>query len=254
MKQKVKPKIDMAEYRDLRETHWSWFQDELLDVFAPLVGPLAVLVYISICRKIKANQAVVQISSRDIAKMWDTGGFQQSISKTSVLRALKLLRNAGMLVELQAATKRAAPIYGLRSLPKLAQELTAEQCDNLARVFEQQKKRLHLPQKDLHNSLLKTSGKACGNAPLSTDDWGPLEVPKHAFRGPQGTSHLINKEIHKKEHKPPSPREAGEPDVDSALFPPQPRAGVHLGHVLNRLRSADEDRDRVKRQRTRGRR
>jgi len=251
---KQKHKIDMAEYRDLRETHWSWFQDELLDVFAPLVGPYAVLVYITICRKIKANQAVVQISSRDIAKMWDTGGFQESISKTSALRAVKLLLNAGLLVELQPATKRAAPIYGLRSLPKLAQELTAERCDNLARAFQQQKKRLHLPQKDFHISLLKTSGKACGKAPLSTDVWGPLEVPKRGFRGPQGTSHLINKEVLIKIHKPPLPPASGGTDVDSALFPSHTPAGKDVGQVLNRLRSADEDRDRVKRQRTRGRR
>lgn len=251
---KQKSKIDMAEYRDLRETHWSWFQDELLDVFAPLVGPFAVLVYISICRKIKANQAVVQVSLSEIVKMWDAGGFQDTMSKTTVHRAFKLLVNAGLLEVLKPRTNREAAVYGLRSLPKLAEELTAERCDNIAMMLQYQKNRLRGDQKDFHNSLLKSSGKACGKAPLSTEIAGTLEFPKRHSGVPQGNPLLINKEVLKKEHKPPNPRGAGEPDVNPALLPPKTPAAKTVGHVLNRLRSADEDSDRVKRQRTRGRR
>lgn len=225
-------KVDLKQgtfyLRDLRETNWGWFQRELFDFFAPLIGPYAVVIYACLCCLTRGSDPTFRISQRDLERTWTRKGFRPALSKTSIQRALRLLLNAGMLIEVDRGSSRQAPTYALVSLRKLAAELEVDGCDNLALVLEYQRQRKNAqgassgpvgttpaglgadPNSGRRpaKKLRKSSGKACGNDHLSTEIPGPPEVPTDALAVPTGTALLLDKEKHK-EHKPPYPPLSG---------------------------------------------
>lgn len=181
--------------RDLRKPGWSWFQNELLDFFAPLIGPYAVVVYLSLCREAsrQRNEAVVEVSLRDLEDVWRRSGLRPALSKTSIHRALRLLVNAGLTPQLNAASNRAPATYGLRSLAELAVELTDAHCDSLALALEHQRQRVSGVPVGNAKKLLKSSGEACGNDPISTSDPGTPGFPTGPLEVSHGNSLLLRK-------------------------------------------------------------
>jgi len=195
--------------RDLRERNWSWFQNELLDHFAPLIGPYAVAVYLCLCRMLRGNEATAQVSVRQIEAVWQRSGFRASLSRTSVHRSLRLLEQAGMIRLVVAGTPRQPATWGLVSLPELAGSMTVEQCDNLAWQYDAQRGRAESEGVTVGDAktLLKSSGKACEETRISTEIPGTLMSPTDISASPVGDKLLINKrkEI-KKDNKGPAAR------------------------------------------------
>lgn len=75
--------------RDNRRPGWCWQENELYDVFQPIVGPHAVSVYVNLTRVCR-GQSRVACSVRDLSKA--TG-----LSSTAVWRNLAVLAHVGML-------------------------------------------------------------------------------------------------------------------------------------------------------------
>jgi DNA-binding transcriptional ArsR family regulator len=96
--------------RDKRKPGHCWQDNELYDCFQPVIGPLAVGVYVRLTRE--CYGAAVQISLRDLASL--TG-----ISKSAVGRAMVVLERIGMVVVHRGSTKR-IPAYALADLKELA--------------------------------------------------------------------------------------------------------------------------------------
>lgn len=113
--------------RELREAGWFWAHNELLDVFAPQVGPYAVAVYLCLARGCTGNSPRVQMSLRRIESQWTINGQPTALSRSTIARSLQILLAAGMIAELHAATPSAPAEFGLVSLPKLAVAQTPTQ-------------------------------------------------------------------------------------------------------------------------------
>ena len=118
--------------RDVRKPGWGWFEDELLDIFAPHIGPYAVCVYLCLCRLAKGNNPRIGVSLNDVANLWRAGRHSPSISKSTIRRALILLERAGIVHLISAATNRTPAVYELVSLDRLALTFDADAKANLA--------------------------------------------------------------------------------------------------------------------------
>ncbi|HEU5397960.1 MAG TPA: hypothetical protein VFV77_01660 [Gammaproteobacteria bacterium] len=190
--------------RDLREAGWFWIQNELIDLFAPLVGPYAVCVYICLCRHSEGRHTTASLSTREIEHIWAARIGRPALSRSSVHRAIRQLVAAGMVRVLSEAGRGRPATYGLVSLPKLARTLTEEQKDHLATMLENTRNRVEdaqpVPEGDTEN-LLKTSGKACVKDGLSTEIPGTLPSPTGTKLSPTGTASIKKKGIKNK----PSP-------------------------------------------------
>ncbi len=96
--------------RDKRKPGHCWQDNELYDCFQPVIGPLAVNVYVRITRECYGT--TVKIGVRELAEL--TG-----ISKSAVHRALAVLEAVGLVRAKRAAVKQAAE-YDLADLKELA--------------------------------------------------------------------------------------------------------------------------------------
>lgn len=100
--------------RDTRDGGWSWFQQELLYFFTPLIGYKAAWLYTSMCHLIpqKIEHPLMDLSMRVISK-------QSSMAVGTVHREMALLTAAGM-IEVTKGDNERASTYRLVSLRKLA--------------------------------------------------------------------------------------------------------------------------------------
>lgn len=117
--------------RDLREKHWFWIQNEMLDVFAPLIGPYAVGVYLCLARSCEGKRPYATASLRDLEALWRAPGEDSTISRSTISRSLALLVHAGMIQQISPASATAPAEYGLVSLQQLAVNLTPMQRESI---------------------------------------------------------------------------------------------------------------------------
>lgn len=96
--------------RDKRKPGHCWQDNELYDCFQPVIGPLAVGVYVRITRECYGT--AVKISLRELAAL--TG-----MSKSAVSRAMAVLELAGMILAKRGSAQR-TPEYDLADLKDLA--------------------------------------------------------------------------------------------------------------------------------------
>lgn len=103
---------------------WFWLYNELLDVYLPLIGEYAFILYMALARKTNGRESVVQVSYRDLAKFLNT-------SRSSVQRAMQVIIAAGLVVMEPPSKREEAPIYTLTNVPKLAAALDDQFKENL---------------------------------------------------------------------------------------------------------------------------
>jgi hypothetical protein len=215
-----KPIADAFSLRNTREADWFWLQDELVDDFAPLIGPYAFALYVCLARRSKGNSGLTQWSHRDLEKVWRSQhvrGVRAALSRSSIQRAMTVLLGAGLIVEERAASRSEGAVYALPSLKQLGQTLTAERAEMLAARLEQLRTRLadadlvvvSCGPQGATKGMLKTSGKASVKAGISTDSSGPHQVPTEPDVAPVGATPLFIKEERVEEY-PPTPLEGGE--------------------------------------------
>lgn len=114
--------------RDRREGGWSWFQQELLYVFTPLIGPDAAWLYTVMCHLIPqaVEDPLFKLTIRTISKY-------TSMSIGTVHRKMALLTALGMIEEIKGERGRPS-LYSLPSLRKLAALGTVEHVKRLKSV------------------------------------------------------------------------------------------------------------------------
>lgn len=176
--------------RDNRRPGWFWAHNELLDAFAPLVGPYGVAVYLCLVRRCEGNSALVRCSLREIEHTWsEPGGNRPALGRSSIARALGQLAAAGMVRVSKAATRRTPAEYLLVDLKEAATALSVTDRERLVVRLERSRLR-SVPEGDsgdFHQTLLKSCGEACGNSPISTEIPGTLESPTGTRECPTGT-------------------------------------------------------------------
>jgi hypothetical protein len=82
--------------RDQRKPGWFWAENELLDVFLPLIGVHAVMVYITLCRNARGSQ--VDKPLRELARL-------SGMSAEWVRRCLQVMVAIGMVGERRGRPK-----------------------------------------------------------------------------------------------------------------------------------------------------
>ncbi len=217
MKSKTPPKAGPSIYvRDNRRPGWFWAENELVDVFAPLVGPYALAVFVTILRLCQGNSALVEVSVRDIERAWKHKDFRASLSRSSITRALSQLLAAGLLRLSREGTRSRPAEYLVGDLRDLAASLTVEQRENLLVRLEGQRDRC-VPQGDtpnFHSDLRKSCGKACGKDQLSTEIPGTHVSPRGTYVSPTGTLSIKDS---KTINTPPTPSAGGGEENDSSV-------------------------------------
>lgn len=198
--------------RNMRQAGWFWAHNELVDVFAPLVGPFAIAVYVCLTRRCEGNSAVTQWSLRELERVWlaeDVPGVQRAaLSRSSIARALAQLVAAGMIRVESPATRTRGPVYVLPNLPEVAASLTPELREKLAVRLEQQKDR-GVPEGDTFTpvqELLKSGGKASGKVGISTEIPGTHVSPREPQVSPTGTLSIKDSNTN---NTPPLPPQGG---------------------------------------------
>lgn len=193
-----KPKFELSDtiyLRNMREKGWFWINNELIDIFAPLVGPYAVAVYVCLCRRCEGNSALTQWSQRELVQAWrheTMPAGRTTLSRTSIQRALSQLVAAGLVRVERAATRSQGAIYALPSLPQLAAQLTPEIAEKLAVRIEISHDRSDCeggPQgatSTMSKTLLKSCGETRLEPILSTEFPGPHVAPTGPYVAPQG--------------------------------------------------------------------
>src|SRR6185437_7133849 len=78
--------------RDQRNGGWFWAQNELFDVFQPLIGVHGVSVYMTMCRQLGDPKSNGRLSLRDISRA-------SGVSKSEVGRARAAMVVLGMIAE-----------------------------------------------------------------------------------------------------------------------------------------------------------
>jgi len=106
--------------RDVRDGGWSWFQQELLYIFRPIIGTEAAYLYMVMCEVTRQKQLnpMYEVNQRSIAK---AGG--QSLGTVS--NKLGVLKAVGM-IEVEKGVGGLPDVYRLVSLRTLAALGTAE--------------------------------------------------------------------------------------------------------------------------------
>ena len=87
---------EKARLRDQRKPGWFWAENELFDVFQPLIGALGVSVYTAMCRE--ARHGEVRLGFREL-------GVLSGVSKDTVARTMIKLVALGMVAEKKGAVK-----------------------------------------------------------------------------------------------------------------------------------------------------
>ncbi len=95
--------------RDTRRADWFWVQNVLIDVFQPVIGPLGVTVYNTLCREVRRD--VVDVTLREL-------GQGASVSKDTAARMLWKMQALGMVGVRQ--TGRGRKVYVLFDLEDAA--------------------------------------------------------------------------------------------------------------------------------------
>lgn len=196
-----KPKFELSDtiyLRNMREKGWFWINNELIDIFAPLVGPYAVAVYVCLCRRCEGNSALTQWSQRELVQAWrheTMPAGRTTLSRTSIQRALAQLVAAGLVRVERAATRSQGAIYALPSLPQLATQLTPEIAEKLAVRIELSHERSECEggpvgaTSTMSKTLLKSCGETRLEPNLSTDFPGPHVAPTGPDVAPGGASY-----------------------------------------------------------------
>lgn len=99
--------------RDQRNGGWFWAQNELFDVFQPLIGVHGVSVYMAMCRLLGDPKSNGRLSLRDIAE-------QSGVSKSQVQRTRAELVALGMIAE-KASGSNTPSTFDLLDLRAAAQ-------------------------------------------------------------------------------------------------------------------------------------
>lgn len=103
------PKIRL---RDQRRPGWCWAENELLDVFLPLIGPNGVTLYMTMCRHARGSE----VKDRGLRELGDLAG----MSKDSVQRSLVKMCALGMVGERRDGKAKTRASYDLLDLKDLA--------------------------------------------------------------------------------------------------------------------------------------
>lgn len=115
--------------RDRRKPRHFWADNELLDVFGPLIGPFGVLTYMVLARHTASGLYETKaLPLRDLAS--ETG-----LSKDTVKRAIDQLVDAG-LVRVAREKAKTAAIYELFDVKDLAAALSVSEGDRLKAALE----------------------------------------------------------------------------------------------------------------------
>jgi hypothetical protein len=107
---KKQTKEETRRLRDHRRPGWFWAENELFDVFQPLIGPMGVSVYLALCRE--ARSGSVKLSLREIQKL-------AGVSKDTASRVLGKMVVLGMVGETRSGIK-APSTYDLFDLKDAA--------------------------------------------------------------------------------------------------------------------------------------
>jgi hypothetical protein len=226
---------DQIYLRDTREKGWFWVQNELIDVFAPLIGPYAVAVYVCLARKCEGNSALTQWSQRELEKVWqsEVEGAGAALSRTSIRRALAQLVAAGLIVVDRPATRSEGPVYALLSLRQIAAALTPEMAEKLAVRLELARERNQTeieeggpvgPTLDMLKTLRKSCGEPCGNDSFSTEIPGPHVGPIDPKVGPTGPPSLLEESKNINTPTPTSPEGRGSDEISCSDSPDRARS------------------------------
>lgn len=192
MNRKRKDEAEALYLRDNRKAGWFWAHNELIDVFAPLVGPYGVAVYVALVSRCKGNSAVVECSVRELENLWldpACKGSRPALGRSSISRALSQLAAAGMIRVSREATRSRGAEYLLVDLPDLYRRLAPTDRERLVSRLEGLRDR-SVPEGDtqeIHQPLLKSSGKACVNPQFSTEIPGTHVSPTGTDVSPTGT-------------------------------------------------------------------
>lgn len=199
--------------RDIREKSWLWVDKELVDVFAPLIGPYAFAVYVCLAHHAERNdQARTEpVSIRDLETVWrnEYADARATLSRSSIDRALSQLMAAGMILREKEARGAKPAVYALVSLKHVAERLTPELRENLTVRMEMQRMRSDstVPHGDTVKPL-KSSGKACVKDMISTEIPGTQMRPTGTLASPAGDSSIDIREKRREEY-PPTPLAEG---------------------------------------------
>ena len=222
--------------RDKRTRGHCWQENELYDCFQPVIGPLAVGVYVRLTRE--SYGSAVKISLRDLATL--TG-----ISKSAVGRALAVLEQIGMVVVQRAAAQR-TPAYHLADLKELALHygasfdskrcsyvLPAEVCRRLRREIDD----ISTECPHIHIGVPAGDNELNPGVPQAS-----IGVPPRGQSCPRNTekcdSPTRSKKARNKKDPPLPPFEGGSANNRSYAIPPEPALRAAWDGVLKDLHTA----------------